>query len=221
MKKKPIYKKQWLISSIVIAIAIIVAAPFIINETYKSGKGYVTLWDASDVLSYFGTALTFIGTIILGALALEQNEKAHEINKRLLELEKKSKRGYFVPEHNIKVDGLPRMISRTHYIEEHGISLVCCGEDNVFVSKEICILNGRKIENNHEIFVTTNGDFNKIFIPVELNDEERTSKNLNIDIVLHLENSRMYRYIQTLYLTFEKVDDRAYKLCGFNSRFVE
>lgn len=55
----------------VIAITFIVGIPLVINESYKVGKGYITLWDASDVLSYYGnllgaivTAGVFAGTII-------------------------------------------------------------------------------------------------------------------------------------------------------------
>ncbi len=144
-----------------------------------------------------------------------------EANDKLLNLERKSKRGYFVPEHNIKAEGFPRPIARPHYIEKQGISLICCGEDNVYVSKSVYILNGRSVENDYGIFVTTEGDFKKIFVPIELNDEERKLDEIKIDIVLYLENSRAYRYTQTLYLTFKKQKNTAYELCGFNSKFAD
>lgn len=172
-------------------------------------------------MTYYGSALSFVGTIILGILAFWQNERANEVSIRLMELEKKSKRGYFVPEHNIKTDGVSRPIARTHYIEKPEISLICCGEDNVYVSKSVYILNGKSVEDDSGIFVTTDGDFKKIFVPIELNNEERILDELKIDIVFYIENSRAYRYTQTLYLTFKKQKDKAYELCAFNSRFID
>lgn len=64
---KPWYQKWWVW---LIALAIILAVPFAINESYKAGKGYQTLWEAKDVLSFYGSFLAFLGTIALGALAL-------------------------------------------------------------------------------------------------------------------------------------------------------
>lgn len=223
MNKKPIYKKWWFW---LIIVAVVIFVPIIINEAYKTtiisdSHKYRTVWNPADTLAYYGTALSFVGTVILGALAFWQNERANEVNRRLMELEKKSKRGYFVPEHNIKADGFPRPVARPHYIEKQGISLICCGEDNVYVSKSVYVLNGRSVENDYGIFVTTEGDFKKIFVPIELNDEERKLDELKIDIVLYLENSRAYRYTQTLYLTFKKQKDTAYELCGFNSKFAD
>ena len=34
-----------------------IAIPIIINEAYKLGAGYITKWDAADVLAYYGTIL--------------------------------------------------------------------------------------------------------------------------------------------------------------------
>ncbi|HAN21641.1 MAG TPA: hypothetical protein DCP51_08230 [Clostridiales bacterium] len=53
--------------------------PFLINELYKLGsetaKAYYTLWEAKDVLSFYGSFLSFLGTVVLGALAIWQNQK--------------------------------------------------------------------------------------------------------------------------------------------------
>lgn len=63
-------------------IITLLSIPFIINELYKIG-GYVTMWSAGDVLSFYGGFLSFIGTVVLGALALYQNKKANDINEKL------------------------------------------------------------------------------------------------------------------------------------------
>ena len=36
-------------------------------------EAFVAEWDAGDTLGYYGAILSFIGTVVLGALALYQN----------------------------------------------------------------------------------------------------------------------------------------------------
>lgn len=48
---------------------ILIGVPVLINECYKVGDGYMTIWDAQDVLSYCGTlvvAVIAVATIALG-----------------------------------------------------------------------------------------------------------------------------------------------------------
>lgn len=65
---------------ILFVISIIV--PFIINELYKIGEGYITDWVASDTLSFYGNYLSFFGTVVLGAVAIFQTERANEQTER-------------------------------------------------------------------------------------------------------------------------------------------
>lgn len=51
------------LATVIITIILIFGVPILINECYKHG-GYVTMWDASDVLSYYGTLLTAAVTIV-------------------------------------------------------------------------------------------------------------------------------------------------------------
>lgn len=59
-----------------------VTIPFVINEFYKYGQTadrvYRTIWNAEGVLSFFGDYLSFFGTIVLGAVAVFQTDKANE-----------------------------------------------------------------------------------------------------------------------------------------------
>ena len=53
--------KVYLISG---AIFFIIGIPVIINECYKANCGYITVWDGSDVLGYYGTILGSVIAVI-------------------------------------------------------------------------------------------------------------------------------------------------------------
>lgn len=59
--------------------------PIAINKMYINNEGYITVWGGEDVLLFYGTVLSFLGTIFLGGLALWQNERLNNINKNLTE----------------------------------------------------------------------------------------------------------------------------------------
>lgn len=42
------------------AVIVLVGGPFLINECYKKGIGYITLWGADDMLAYYGTVIAAI-----------------------------------------------------------------------------------------------------------------------------------------------------------------
>lgn len=98
-KRKRLYIFLLIIGILIASLSI----PFLINELYQYGitseRKYYTLWEAKDVLSFYGSFLSFIGTVALGALALWQNKKFKEendiaqerierVNDKLLELDK-------------------------------------------------------------------------------------------------------------------------------------
>lgn len=78
--------KHKVIASIIV-ILILLFIPIIINESYKIGRGYVTMWGAADVLSFYGSFLSFLGTVILGIVAFWQNHKAHKLNEDFQKLQ--------------------------------------------------------------------------------------------------------------------------------------
>jgi len=78
------YLKWWVWFLVIVAALII---PFVINESYKAGEGYKTSWGASDVLAFYGSFLSFVGTVLLGVVALYQSYKANCLSERLLKLE--------------------------------------------------------------------------------------------------------------------------------------
>lgn len=64
-KKHPWWK--WIFMALGL-LAVIVGVPIGINECYKANTGYITRWDAADVLSYYGTLLgSLIAVVVLAA----------------------------------------------------------------------------------------------------------------------------------------------------------
>lgn len=59
-------KKKWLIVLVVtvIILALVIGVPLVINELYKKGPGYITVWDGADVLSFYGTMLSTCATVL-------------------------------------------------------------------------------------------------------------------------------------------------------------
>lgn len=81
---KPWYKKWWVWFGGVILTAVLIAAPFIINYAYMKGltlKEPNTAFSASDLLSLYGSILSLLGTVILGAITVVQNTRATKISQ--------------------------------------------------------------------------------------------------------------------------------------------
>lgn len=61
MMRKPWTK--WILIAI-IALALIVGVPIIINECYKTNSGYMTIWGAADALAYYGAIIASVGAAV-------------------------------------------------------------------------------------------------------------------------------------------------------------
>lgn len=70
-----------------VGIFLLAGVPLIINAAYLNGGKFKTAWTAEDVLSYYGTVLSFAGTVVLGIIAVWQTRKANNLSRRMLELE--------------------------------------------------------------------------------------------------------------------------------------
>lgn len=80
---------EWLkkhkILIVIISIIVILGIPFLIHILFKihpHNNFFVAEWTAGDLLSYYGSILAFLGTVILGALALYQNSIIKEESDR-------------------------------------------------------------------------------------------------------------------------------------------
>lgn len=94
MKNKNII---WGIVIVILVAVALVFLPLIINYVYHleaPADFFITDLNVPDLVVYYSSALSFIGTLILGMLTLYQNKKAQdktdEINKLQLELQKRS-----------------------------------------------------------------------------------------------------------------------------------
>lgn len=57
------------------ATFILVGIPILINECYKAGGGYITMWEASDVLSFYGTVVGAVIAVATIAITISFNRK--------------------------------------------------------------------------------------------------------------------------------------------------
>ncbi len=46
-----------------------------INESYKAGHGYITLWQPADTLAFYGSYLSFVGIVVLGCCSCLPKQK--------------------------------------------------------------------------------------------------------------------------------------------------
>ena len=80
MKKHPIIVALLSVTSFLIVI------PLAINCAYMWGRSLLepnTAFSANDLLIFYGTVLTFVGTVLLGGLALFQNHRFRIIQKNM------------------------------------------------------------------------------------------------------------------------------------------
>ncbi|MBC3897996.1 hypothetical protein GH811_00015 [Acetobacterium malicum] len=76
------------ITGIVIGICFGIVGPIVINQLYKYGNtygGYLTLWEATDLLQYYGTLLGATATIIAVIWTINFTRESAEKDRRLSE----------------------------------------------------------------------------------------------------------------------------------------
>lgn len=86
MLKKKWFKYGFIPISIIVLIFIV---PIIINECYKLDIGYITVWDAADVLNYYGIILGVIASVFLLAITIAYNRKQFIYEKALQQQQEK------------------------------------------------------------------------------------------------------------------------------------
>lgn len=76
-------KQTWKVALFIIVLAVfIIGGPFAINEAYKADNGYLTMWGAKDVLSYYGTIIAAVGAVLGVFLSIKAAHKNYEDDVR-------------------------------------------------------------------------------------------------------------------------------------------
>lgn len=93
--RKPLYKNWWLYPPIVLLfLLLVVGIPIAINEAYKVGEGYITMWGAADVLSFYAVILS--GIISISALIVTIYHSKRETDRQLRFYMGQSKAPFFI-----------------------------------------------------------------------------------------------------------------------------
>lgn len=91
------HKVLFIIICIVVFVVLMIGVPFGINLLFKIESNiniFEAEWTAGDALGYYGAVLSFIGTIILGIVAVWQNKKANDLSENVMEISLREKMPY-------------------------------------------------------------------------------------------------------------------------------
>ena len=88
-KPKPAVRKGLIIGAVLTIIFLTIGVPIIINEAYKCNSGYITMWTAADVLSYYGTVLGSLIAVATLAITILFTRKQIQRDSYLQSEEKK------------------------------------------------------------------------------------------------------------------------------------
>lgn len=172
--------------------------------------------------SAWNDTVSVLAPMILSAIVILQSENHQSdlksINDRMLNLEEKSKLGYFLPYVSLKDAGIEgyNHSNYSHKIDEN-VDVYNGGTDNVFIVSAFGKANGRKfdIPINEKLFVPNNGPLRKINLNCYLTKEELALDNIELEFDLLLQNMLGYKYHQILKLNFEIINDYGI-VKGFN-----
>lgn len=76
----------------IILFCILVGGPLVIHCLFKiqlpeKYSFFIAEWSAGELLQYYGGGLAFLGTVVLGALSLHQNEIIRQESDKRIELQ--------------------------------------------------------------------------------------------------------------------------------------
>lgn len=101
--------KKYKTRIIIITILLFILPILIVHLLFKWYWGidfFVAKWSAGDMLSFIGSFLSFVGTVILGALALWQNKQIADQSENYNNLLKEMQINLNTPTFNVKCLGL-------------------------------------------------------------------------------------------------------------------
>jgi len=81
------YKKTIILTSLICFIIPLLVIHCLF-KWYSGIEFLVAEWTAGELLGYVGTILSFVGTVILGILALQASQKANKLSEKVIDIEK-------------------------------------------------------------------------------------------------------------------------------------
>jgi hypothetical protein len=123
--------------SVLIALALFLVPLVIVHFLYKWYTGVWILastWSSGDLITYIAGFEAFLGTVVLSAVALHQNDKSNAISERVLKLEEDSCFFSHFPNIVIVGDGVLRATFSEHV---NTASLIYTFEENFDLVKDL------------------------------------------------------------------------------------
>ena len=109
MLRSPFYKTWWIdVLLLLVSVFAVVGIPIIINESYKQGIGYITMWGAGDVLSFYAVVLS--GIITISALIVTIRHGKKDTEKQIKYYMSQTKTPFFT------IDEIVQQVAEDHYI---------------------------------------------------------------------------------------------------------
>ena len=149
--------KQHMSLSIVIGIGIFIVPMILVHVLFKMQIPYRILqaeWSAGDVLQYYGSYLSFIGTVLLGLLAIWQNKQISDKSEQLNLLIMNQQKQMNMPKFDFSSPGSNGNYTNLHMMLKN-VSQNCANEIKVDKfetydesNQVICESNKCKIEQN-------------------------------------------------------------------------
>lgn len=134
---------------------------------------------------------------------MEAQDRLDKINKRMLEMEIKSRLGYFIPPFSQNVAVEERKIPYPYDLKGY-IRLENNGDDDVFVSS-IKVINGDDTHNNcadKNLYFSKKPPYNVLLIDLKLSEEQLLEKQIGVRIEIRMKNTKGYQYSQMLDIGF-------------------
>lgn len=219
--------KKYLIAAL-IALLIALVFPYIWNSCIvtipTSTAEIISIRDWNSTVPPIMSALMSLLVIVQAEKQRETSEKVQErmerINAKMLDVSRKEKLGYFVPEVKEEINE-GKFAWKTHPLRNY-IYLRNSGNDSVFVSvKKLSVCGeNKKIPDKETLWFSCEGPFSIMDFECYLSDEELHLPELKISITLQLTNMTGYQYFQELEIGFVNKNG-----CGvansFNMRLLE
>lgn len=188
---------------------------------------YFNLETWSDIMAIaFPSALTYV---VIRQSEIQQRNNAEmqksleRINEKMLNIEQKTKKGYFIPYVKLKEAGIDGFNNSyyPHDLRKY-ITLSNVGNDDVFIIEADSVINGKKhdIPLSEDLFVPKSAPLKELLLDCALSDEDLLVSHIDVVIRLTLRNMVGYEYVQVLNIGFTNHEGKG-EVNSFNMSIQE